>query len=93
MKKTFTINYRTKVRAVVPDDWKEGVRLSDSMQLETGIYAINAKRGKKYGYAHLYSTWVPMGAESCEGDEYVAYLLSNPWHAEQFEKVEAAVGK
>ena len=93
MKKTFTINYRTKVRAVVPDDWSEGSRLSDSMQLETGIYALNAKRGKKYGYAHLYSTWVPMGSESCEGDEYVAYLLSNPWHAEQFEKVEAAVGK
>ena len=82
-----------KVRATVPEEWTGPAYLEDSVQLETGVYAQNARRGKKYGYAHLYSTWVPMGEESCEGDEYVAYILSNPWHAEQFAKVEAAVGK
>lgn len=82
-----------KVQATVPDEeWTAPAYLEDSVQLEPGVYVQNAKRGKKYGYARLYDLHVRNGSQECEGYDHVAFLLSNPWQAEQFEKIEAIVG-
>ena len=101
MHKTWSPNRRVtfhtlsgrKVRATVPEEWTGPAYLEDSVQLETGVYAQNAKRGRKYGYARLYSIWLRNGSQECEGYEHVAYLLSNPLDAEVFARVEAIVGK
>lgn len=90
---TFHTSSGRKVRVTVPEEWTSPAYLEDSVKLETGVYVQNAKRGKKYGYARLYDLHVGNGSQECEGYEYVAYLLSNPWHAEEFAKVEALVGK
>ena len=82
-----------KVRATVPEEWTGPAYLEDSVQLATGVYAQNAKRGKKYGYARLYDLHVRNGAHECAGYEYVAFLLSNPWHVEEFRRIESVVGK
>ena len=82
-----------KVRTTVPEEWEAPAYLEDYVQLEPGVYVQNAKRGKKYGYARLYDLHVRNCSQECEGYEYVAFLLSNPWHAERFEKIEAIVGK
>ena len=82
-----------KVLTTVPDEWTDPAYLEDSVKLETGVYVQNAKRGKKYGYARLYDLHVRKGSQECEGYQYVAYLLSNPWDAEEFAKVESVVGK
>lgn len=91
------VTFRTlsgrKVRATVPEEWTRPAYLEDSVKLETGVYAQNAKRGRKYGYARLYDLHVRNGSHGCAGYEYVAYVLSNPWDAEEFAKVEALVGK
>lgn len=78
---------------IMTGDGTESAYLEDSVQLETGVYVQNAKRGKKYGYARLYDLHVRNGSQECDGCEYVAYLLSNPWHAELFARVEALAGK
>ena len=87
------VTFRTlsgrKVRATVPEEWTGPAYLEESVQLETGVYAQNAKRGKKYGYARLYDLHVRNGAHECAGYEHVAYLLSNPWDAEEFRRIEA----
>ena len=91
---TFRTLSGRKVQATVPEEeWTSPAYLEDSVQLETGVYAQNAKRGKKYGYARLYDLHVRNGSQECEGYEYVAYLLSNPWDAELFARVEAKVAK
>lgn len=83
-----------KVQATVPDEeWTAPAYLEDSVKLETGVYVQNAKRGKKYGYARLYDLHVRNGAQECEGYEYVAFLLSNPWDAEEFRRIEALLVK
>ena len=92
-KVTFHTLSGRKVRATVPEEWTGPAYLEDSVQLETGVYVQNAKKGKKYGYARLYDLHVRNGSQGCEGDEYVAFLLSNPWDAEEFAKVESVVGK
>ena len=90
---TFRTLSGRKVQTTVSEEWTAPAYLEDFVKLETGVYVQNAKRGKKYGYARLYDLHVRKGSQECEGYEYVAYVLSNPWHAEQFAKVEAAVGK
>lgn len=91
------VTFRTlsgrKVRAAVPEEWTGPAYLEDSVKLETGVYAQNAKRGKKYGYARLYDLHVRNGSHECAGYEYVAYLLSNPWQVEEFKRIEALAGK
>lgn len=82
-----------KVRATVPEEWTGPAYLEDSVQLDTGVYAQNARRGKKYGYARLYSIWARNGSQECVGYEHVAFLLSNPLDAEEFRRIEALVGK
>ena len=82
-----------KVQATVPEEWTAPAYLEDSVKLEPGVYAQNAKRGKKYGYARLYDLHVRNGSQECEGYEYVAFLLSNPWDAEEFRRIEALLVK
>ena len=82
-----------KVRTTVPEEWTGPAYLEDSVKLETGVYVQNAKRGKKYGYARLYDLHVRKGSHECEGYEYVAFLLSNPWDAEEFGRIEALLRK
>lgn len=82
-----------KVRTTVPEEWTAPAYLEDSVKLEPGVYVQNAKRGRKFGYARLYDLHVRNGSQECEGYEYVAYLLSNPWDAELFARVEALAGK
>ena len=84
---------RKKVRAAVPEEWTAPAYLEDSVQLETGVYVQNAKRGKKYGYARLYDLHVRNGSHECAGYEYVAFLLSNPWDEEEFRRIEALLAK
>ena len=82
-----------KVQTTVPEEWTGPAYLEDSVKLEPGVYVQNAKRGRKFGYARLYDLHVRNGSQECEGYEYVAYLLSNPWDAELFARVEALAGK
>ena len=82
-----------KVLTTVPEEWTAPAYLEDSVKLETGVYVQNAKRGKKYGYARLYDLHVRKGSQECEGYQYVAYLISNPWDAEEFRRVEALLVK
>lgn len=88
----YTLSGR-KVLATVPEEWTRLASLEDSVKLETGVYAQNAKRGKKYGYARLYHLHVLDSSYESARYEYVAYLLSNPWQAEEFAKIESVVVK